>query len=83
MTAPPLGPVAEAAASDDPHATLVALRDRIAETIDDPTTAPRDLAALSRQLTAVLDEITRTAAPTKESPLDEFTRRRRARRGQA
>lgn len=72
--------VASVAATGDRIKTLVALRDRLAQDIDNPKTSPRDRAALSRQFTAVLDQIAEEATPTKESPLDELRKRREARR---
>lgn len=45
------------AAEGDRLRTLEGLRDRLARKIDSPKTSPRDMAALSRQLTAVLADI--------------------------
>lgn len=42
--------VTQAAKSNDQRALLVSLRDRVAETVEDPNCPPRDLAALSRRL---------------------------------
>lgn len=36
---------------------LVALRDRVAETVEDPNCPPRDLAALSRRLQEIAKEL--------------------------
>ena len=49
--------VAEAAASGDHRALLVAMRERIARTVSDPGCPPRDLAALTRRLQDVAKEI--------------------------
>lgn len=49
--------VAQAAASGDHKALLVAMRERIAETVADPKCPPRDLAALTRRLTDIAREI--------------------------
>ena len=73
-------PIAAAAASDDRRRTLVALRDKIAAAADDPDTPARDLAALSRQLTAILVELDKLAAPKEASPVDSLAARRAARR---
>ena len=66
----------------DRLATLKALRDRLASAIDDSTGAV-GIAQLSKQLTDVLDQIAAlTPVETKEeTPLDEFTRRLRDKRG--
>ncbi len=58
-TEPPaeLASVAKAASSENRRETLVALRDRLARTIDSPRTAPRDLAALSRRVMDIISEI--------------------------
>lgn len=81
--APDPDSVSAAAVTGDRLKTLVALRDRLAQDIDNPMTSPRDRAALSRQFTAVLSEIAEEATPTKESPLDELRKRREARRRSA
>src|SRR5690606_19160754 len=49
--------VAEAAASGDHRALLVAMRDRISKTVSDPDCPPRDLAALTRRLQDIAKEI--------------------------
>lgn len=49
--------VSEAASSGDHKALLVAMRDRIALTVQDPDCPPRDLAALSRRLADIAKEI--------------------------
>lgn len=42
--------VAQAAKSDDPRELLVAMRDRIAETVTDPQCPPRELGVLTKRL---------------------------------
>lgn len=49
--------VAEAAASGDQLATLVATRDRVATAISDPKCSPRDLAALTKRLDDIIEKI--------------------------
>lgn len=49
--------VAEAAASGDQLATLVATRDRVAVAITDPKCSPRDLAALTKRLDDIIEKI--------------------------
>lgn len=49
--------VSEAASSGDHKALLIAMRDRIALTVQDPECPPRDLAALSRRLADIAKEI--------------------------
>ncbi|QJC22017.1 hypothetical protein [Arcanobacterium buesumense] len=62
---PPLDPskrtkyrkVATAASANDLLGTLETMRDRLARAIDDPDTAPRDLAALTKRLRETMDDI--------------------------
>lgn len=49
--------VAEAAASGTHRDLLVAMRERIAKTVSDPSCPPRDLAALTRRLQDIAKEI--------------------------
>ena len=49
--------VAQAAATGDHRALLVAMRERIARTVSDPDCPPRDLAALTRRLQDIAKEI--------------------------
>lgn len=67
----------EAVRSNDRRMALVALRDKIAATID-ATESGRDIAALSKRLMEVMSEI--DALPDPESPDDpvEAARRKRA-----
>src|SRR5690606_26004281 len=49
--------VTQAAASGTPRDLLVAMRDRVAEDVENPNTPPRDLAALTRRLIEITKEI--------------------------
>lgn len=49
--------IVQAAANGTAREQLVALRDRVAKTVDDPKCPPRDLAALSRRLMEITKEI--------------------------
>lgn len=49
--------VADAAKSGDHRKLLVAMRERIAQTVSDPDCPPRDLAALTRRLQDIAKEI--------------------------
>ena len=49
--------VAEAAATGDHRALLVAMRERIARAVSNPDCPPRDLAALTRRLQDIAKEI--------------------------
>ncbi|MEV4670983.1 hypothetical protein AB0K34_04950 [Actinomadura sp. NPDC049382] len=74
-----LGGLSEAAATGSRLTALRALRDRLAAEID-AGPMPRDLAALSRQLTDVLAQIEALAPPEqKGTPLDELANRRAGR----
>ena len=75
--------VAEAASTDDRLKALVALRDTLARSID-ACDSMRDLAALSRQMTDVLEQIEKLAPQVEEGDaVDEIARRRAARRAGA
>lgn len=63
--------IVSAAATGNRRATLVALRDAIARTIQ-TCESGRDMAALSKRLIEVMDELDAIADPDKE--LDEFDR---------
>lgn len=71
--------VSVAVASDDRHRSLVALRDTLARAID-TCESMRDLAALSRQLTEVLEQIEGVPDKAEVSAADEVAKRRTARR---
>lgn len=60
----------DAAASGDRRATLVALRDVLAKTIS-ACDSGRDMAALSKRLMEVMDEI--DAIPAPDEAVDEFS----------
>ena len=64
--------ISSAAQKGDHVATLQALRDRLAVAIDDEDTPPRDLAALSRQLTQVMRELEGLKNPDEDTPLAEL-----------
>ncbi|SHU54235.1 hypothetical protein [Mycobacteroides abscessus] len=49
--------VSVAATGGTPRDLLVAMRDRIAQAVDDPETSARDLAALTRRLMEIAKEI--------------------------
>lgn len=49
--------VTQAAKAGTPRELLTAMRDRIAQAVEDEKTSPRDLAALTRRLTEVVREI--------------------------
>lgn len=49
--------VAQAAATGDHRALLVAMRERIAQSVSSPDCPPRDLAALTRRLQDIAKEI--------------------------
>lgn len=63
----------EAAASGNKRATLIALRDAIASTID-TCESGRDLAALSKRLMEVMEEIDNL--PSEQEPNNPMARRR-------
>lgn len=62
--------VAEAAASGDHRALLVAMRERVARTVSDPDCPPRDLAALTRRLQDIAKEIEAIDLRAKEEGAD-------------
>lgn len=49
--------VTQAASSGTPRELLVAMRDRVAKDVENPNTASRDLAALTRRLMEITREI--------------------------
>lgn len=77
-----MGDLVTAAQSGDQYNTLVALRNRLAEEIEQ-TTSGRDLAALSKQLKDVLDAIADLPTGRESSPADEIAKRREERRKKA
>lgn len=56
------------ASEGDRLATLEALRDRIARSIDNPKTLARDLAALSNRMVQILTEIDELKKPKSSTP---------------
>jgi hypothetical protein len=64
--APKRQSVAQAAASGNHRALLVAMRERIAQAVSDPDCPPRDLAALTRRLQDIAKEIEGIDARAKE-----------------
>ena len=75
--------VEDAALSGDQMSTLRALRDRLAQAIDESSSA-MGVAALGKQLQDVLDRIAELTPPDiKDTPLDELKRRRAERQGGA
>jgi hypothetical protein len=58
--------VTTAAQDGDRRDLLVALRARIAQTVEDPNTPPRDLAALSRRLLEIARDIEAIDADDQE-----------------
>lgn len=58
--------ITEAAAAEDQRALLVAMRARIAKTVEDEKCPPRDLASLSRRLHEIAREIEALDARTAE-----------------
>ena len=63
--------VAEAAASGDHRALLVAMRERIAASVSSPDCPPRDLAALTRRLQDVAKEIEALDVRAREEAADD------------
>lgn len=62
--------VAQAAATGDHRALLVAMRERIAATVSNPDCPPRDLAALTRRLQDIAKEIEAIDLRAKEDGAD-------------
>jgi len=62
--------VAEAAASGNHRALLVAMRERIARAVSNPECPPRDLAALTRRLQDISKEIREIDLRAKEEGAD-------------
>ncbi len=62
--------VAEAAASGDHRALLIAMREQIAQTVTNPDCPPRDLAALTRRLQDIAKEIEAIDLRAKEEGAD-------------
>ena len=62
--------VAEAAASGDQLATLVATRDRVAVAVTDPNCSPRDLASLTQRLDDTIEKIKMLSAQAEDGEAD-------------
>lgn len=62
--------VAQAAATGDHRALLVAMRERIAQTVSNAECPPRDLAALTRRLQDIAKEIESIDLRAKEEGAD-------------
>lgn len=69
-TRPRAQSVAQAAATGDHRALLVAMRERIARTVSDSECPPRDLAALTRRLQDIAKEIESIDLRRKEEGAD-------------
>lgn len=63
--------VQEAAASGDHRDLLVAMRERVAQAVSDPTCPPRDLAALTRRLQDIAAEIEQIDLRAKQEAEDD------------
>lgn len=74
--------VSEAAASGSHLGMLLAMQTRLAGAIDDPTTHPRDLAALTRRLLEITKEIETVEAAEAEER-EKAEREEEARSGSA
>jgi len=72
----PLGLV-EVVAAGDRRESLIALRDELARRL---VLADKDIAAIARQLTNILQAIAELPAPAERSTLDEIAAKRAARR---
>ncbi len=74
-----MGSVSDAAATGDYRATLAALRDKLAEQLEQ--CEPAVAAQIAGQLRQVLKDLAALPAPREGSKLDEVRARREARRG--
>jgi hypothetical protein len=63
--------ISDAARDGEKRELLVALRARIAKTVEDPKTPPRDLASLSRRLMEIANEIEAIDAAAGEGGIGE------------
>ena len=61
------------------RARLEQLRDRLLQVLDDPDTAPRDLASVSREYRQCIAALSQLAPRTGPSKVDEIAERRRKR----
>ena len=62
--------VAEAAATGDQRALLVAMRDRIAKAVADESCPPRDLASLTKRLDDIAEKLKAIDAQAEEESAD-------------
>ncbi|MCZ7413069.1 hypothetical protein [Streptomyces sp. WMMC897] len=76
-----VGEVRAAAAGGDRRAVLEAIRNRLAEELDDAEGA--QAASVAKELRAVMAELNALPGGKEVSPLDELTARREARRADA
>lgn len=79
---PPVEPVSpkglvDVVAAGDRRESLIALRDELARRL---VLADKDIAAIARQLTNILQAIAELPAPAERSTLDEIAAKRAARR---
>lgn len=72
-----MGPIQDAAATNDRRVTLIAMRDKLAADMDEAP--PAVVAQIAGRLAAVLEEIDGLPDTEKVSPLDELDRRRQNR----
>ena len=63
--------ITQAAAEGSVRDQLVALRERVAKTVEDPNCPPRDLAALSRRMMELTKEIEAIDVQEREADDDE------------
>lgn len=61
----------QAASDGSRRELLVAMRDRVAKTVEDPNTPPRDLAALTRRLLEISNEIEAIDAADEKDDIGE------------
>lgn len=73
-----MNPVSTAVSTGDRRQALIALRDRLAQDIDNGETLPRDRAAITKQLQSVLAEIEDLPKP-EEATITPLEAARRAR----
>ena len=66
--------ISEAAEGGDPRELLVAMRRRVAKTVEDPNCPPRDLAALTRRLQEINREIEAIDERAKQEAAEDVNR---------
>jgi hypothetical protein len=72
-----MGSIAEAASSGDRHATLIAMREKLAQDMDDAT--PSVVAQIAGRLSAVLLELDEIPVGAEVSTLDDLDAKRKSR----